>query len=185
VSAFELRRLRTAAIALAAVVLLPLAGCGASDVKHSGAEGEFITVNHALYQVQLTRLLSVHQQPDSNLLRGQTAPPADQLYLAIFLKIKNEGKTPYAPPRDMKIVDTVGNQYLPLDATQSGFGLDFGTPLAKGATAPAPDSPAGQGPDAGAMVLFRVKTESATDNLPLTLSIPTSGKKNADIVLDV
>lgn len=184
-SAFELRRLRTAAIALAAAALVAIAGCGADEEKRSGVEGEFITVGDAVYQVQLTRLLNPRQQPDMALLRGQSPPPSGQEYLAVFLTVENKGEEPYAPPRDMKVVDTLGNQYLPLDATQSGFGLDFGARLAKGAEAPPPDSPAAQGPDAGAMILFRVKTESATENLPLKLSIPAGGEETSDIELDV
>jgi hypothetical protein len=189
VFAFEPRRLRTAAIALAAAALTTFAGafagCGADEEKHSGVEGEFIHAGEAVYQVQLTRLLNPRQQPDTTLLRGQSAPPSDQSYIAVFMKVENKGDEPYAPPRDMKLVDTVGNQYLPLDSTQSGFGLDFGARLAKGDEAPAPDSPAAQGPDAGAMVLFRVKTESATDNLPMKLSIPAGGEETSDIELDI
>ena len=46
----------------------------------------------------------------------------------MFLRIENDGDEPYQPPRDMKVIDTQGNEYLPLDTGQSGFGLDFGSP---------------------------------------------------------
>jgi hypothetical protein len=85
----------------------------------------------------------------------------------------------------MKIVDTVGNEYLPLDATQSGFALDFGHPIAPGELAPPTDSAAAEGPDAAAMVLFRVKLESATENLPLELEVPTTEESGTRITLDV
>jgi hypothetical protein len=35
------------------------------------------------------------------------------------------------------------------------------------------------------MVLFRVKMESATDNLPLELEVPTGGEASSRIELDV
>ena len=85
----------------------------------------------------------------------------------------------------MKVVDTMGNEYLPLDATQGGFGLDFGEEIGPDDVAPPPNSPAQLGPTSGALVLFRVKEQSATDNLPLELEIPTGGDESSRIVLDV
>lgn len=160
-------------------------GCGASEEKRSGAEGEFIRAADALYQVQLTRLLNPKARPDDQLLRGQTPLTRDEQYLAVFLTIKNDGSKAYSPPRDMRVVDTEGNQYLPLDATQSGFGLDFGSQIPPGEQAPPPGSPAAEGPNGAAMLLFRVKTQSATDNLPLVLEVPRGGKAIARITLDV
>jgi hypothetical protein len=167
--------------ALGAIV----AGCSDGKLGTEGEEGRFIRADDAVYQVQLTRRLNPRQHPDDTLLRGQAPAPADEQYLAVFLTIKNDGSKPYQPPRDMKVMDTVGNEYLPLDATQSGFGLDFGTPIAPGDVAPPVDSPAAEGPDRAAMVLFRVKLESATDNLPLELEVPTSEKSGTRIRLDV
>jgi hypothetical protein len=87
----------------------------------------------------------------------------------------------------MKVVDTQGNEYFPLDTTQAGgFGLEFGQPIPPGGVAPEPDSPAGLGPNAAALVLFRVKEESVTDNLPMELEIPVEGQKNPSrIELDI
>jgi hypothetical protein len=173
------------AAAVLSLTILGLAACGASHERTTGEEGEFITVGPATYQVQLTRLLNPRIRPDDAYLRGQLPPTKDESYLAVFLQIKNEGKAPYSPPRDMKIVDTQGNEYLPLDATQSGFGLDFGKPLAHGDTAPLPNSPAAEGPINGAMVLFKVKLDSATNNLPLELEIPTGPDTSSKITLDI
>src|SRR6185295_8050087 len=110
-----------------------------------------VRADDAVYQVQLTRRLNPRQHPDDTLVRGQAPLSANEQYLAVFMTIKNDGSKPYQPPRTMKIVDTIGNEYLPLDATQSGFGLDFGHPLAPGELAPPPDSPGAGGPDAAAM----------------------------------
>ena len=173
------------ACALLSAVGAVAAGCGSGKLETEGDEGAFLRADDAVYQVQLTRRLNPRQHPDDTLLRGQGPAPADEQYLAVFLTIRNDGPKPYQPPRDMKVVDTVGNEYLPLDATQSGFGLDFGEPIAPGDMAPPTDSPAAEGPDAAAMVLFRVKLESATDNLPLELEVPTSEKSGTRITLDV
>ena len=168
-----------------ASMLLFAAACGNQEKRTEGEEGEYVHAGGAVYQVQLTRLLNPRQRPDSTLVRGQLTPPSGEQFLAVFLKIKNEGDKDYSPPRDMKVVDTEGNQYLPLDATQSGFGLDFGEKIAPDKTAPPPNSPAESGPNGAAMVLFRVKTTSATDNLPLELEIPTGPDKSSRVRLDV
>ena len=171
------------ALVLALAVALAT-GCGSKD-KTSGSEGEFIHVGDAVYQVQLTRLLNPEQRPDNDYLRGQAPLTAGEDYLASFITIENDGHKPYIPPRDMKVVDTQGNEYLPLGTPQSSFGLDFAQSIAPGEKAPPPGSPAEEGPDAGAMVLFRVKSESATDNLPMYLEIPAPDAKTSRIRLDI
>jgi hypothetical protein len=174
---------------IACIVLVPLllglAACDGREERTEGEEGEYVHAGEAVYQVQLTRLLNPRQRPDETLVRGQAALPSDEQFLAVFLRIQNEGNEPYSPPRDMKVVDSEGNEYLPLDATQSGFGLDFGEEIAPDDQVPLPNSPAAEGPNGAAMVLFRVKIESATDNLPLELEVPTGGEEGSRIVLDV
>jgi len=177
-------RLARALCAGALAAALLVAGCGQEE-RTEGFEGEFVHVGDVLYQVQLTRLLNPKQRPDDTLLSGQPPPTREQAYLAVFLVILNKGEQPYSPPRDMKVIDTIGNQYLPLDATRSGFGLDFGRPVEPDGEAPEPGTPAAEGPDRAAMVLFRVKMESATDNLPLELEVPRERGEPARIELDV
>jgi hypothetical protein len=182
----SIKRLPAIALALMlAAALVAASACGSDDERTSGEEGEFVHAGEAVYQVQLTRLLNPRIRPDDDYLRGQVPTPPEEQYLAVFLQIENDGDRDYTPPRDMKVVDTVGNEYLPLDATQSGFGLDLGEPIPPGEEAPPPNSPAAEGPNAGAMVLFRVKTESATANLPLELEIPTGPDSSSNIELDV
>ena len=171
------------ALLLGLIVAL-VAGCGEEE-KTSGSEGELIHVGDAVYQVQLSRLLNPEQRPDDEYLRGQPPLTRTQDYLGTFLTISNEGKASYSPPRDMKVVDTQGNQYLPLGTPQASFGLDFGHPIAPDQKAPPPDSPAAAGPEGGALVLFRVKSESATDNLPLYLEVPDKEVKTSRIRLDI
>jgi hypothetical protein len=179
----RLRPVALALLLLAATVAVP--ACGGGEVGTSGNEGEFVHVGDAVYQVQLTRLLNPRLRPDDDLLRGQAPLTPDEDYLAVFLVIYNDGDKSYSPPRDMKVVDTEGNEYLPLDATQSGFGLDFGEPIPSGEQAPPANSPAAQGPNRAAMVIFRLKTKSATDNLPLELEVPSGAKSSSRIRLDV
>ena len=181
----KLRWLHAALAVAALAATFVLAACGEEE-KREGAEGEFITVGDTDYQVQLTRLLNPDQRPDDAFLRGQAKLGADEAYLGVFLRIENDGDEPYRPPRGMKVIDTQDNEYLPLDTTQSGFGLDFGAEVPPDGTAPPPNSPASFSPTSGALVLFRVKKESATDNLPLVLEIPVEGEDEPSrITLDV
>ena len=186
----RVRKFRWLPVALLAAGLgaaLLTAGCGSDEEKRSGAEGEFITVGKDVdTQVQLTRLLNPEQRPDDAFLRGQAPLPATEVYLGVFLIIENDSDKPYSVPRDMKVVDTQGNEYLPLDTVQSGFGLDFGEPIPPGDKAPPADSPASFSPTTGSLVLFRLKQESAEDNLPLELEIPVEGEREpSKITLDV
>lgn len=175
-----------ALLALVLALSFAVAGCGNDDPKTSGAEGEFIEAGGVDYQVQLTRLLNPQQRPDDAYVRGQALLSRDEVYLGVFLRIENDSDTPYKPPRGIKVVDTLGNEYLPLDTTQSGFGLDFGEEIPPGDVAPPPNSPAQFGPTSGALLLFRIKEQSATDNLPLELQIPNEGEEPpSTITLDV
>ena len=182
----KLRWLSAALVAVTLVTTLALAACGEEEKKIEGAEGEFIEVGGADYQVQLTRLLNPEQRPDDAFVRGQAELPPDEAYLGVFLRIENDGDEPHQPPRDMKVIDTQDNEYLPIDTTQSGFGLDFGNAIPSGDVAPPPNSPASFSPTSGALVLFRVQQDSATDNLPLVLEIPVEGEEEPSrITLDV
>ena len=184
-----MRRIRRPAGALVLLAALLVAvgttGCGKESEKTSGAEGEFINAGDAVYQVQLSRLLNGQARPDDDYLQGQPPASGREQYLGVFLTINNDGKKQYLPPGDMKVVDTQGNEYLPIQTSGSGFGLNFTDPIPPGGKAPPPDSPAATGTEGGALVLFRVKEESATDNLPLHLEIPAPGGKQSSVTLDI
>jgi hypothetical protein len=187
VRSLNVKHLRPLLALLAAFAVIAMAACGSDERRTTGSEGEFIDVGKTNYQVQLTRILNPQARPDEDLLRGQAPLGKDEVYLATFLKINNKGDKPYQPPRDLKVIDTQNNEYLPLDTTQSaGFGLEFGKPILPGKSAPEPDSPAALGPDNAAMLLFRVKQESVSDNLPLKLQVPAQGQKQpSSIELDI
>jgi hypothetical protein len=181
------KHLRSLAALVAVLAVVALGACGSDERRTTGAEGEFIDVGDTNYQVQLTRILNPEARPDSDLLRGQPKLTKGEAYLATFLKINNKSGRPYQPPRAMKLTDTQGNQYLPLDTTQTaGFGLDFGKPIPGHDSAPESDSPAALGPDAASMLLFRVKQDSVIDNLPLELEVPDPTQKQpSQIELDI
>jgi hypothetical protein len=172
------------ALLAALVIALAVAACGEEEEKISGTEGEYINAGEALYQVQISRLMNPGVRPDDDLLRGQPTLSADEQYLGVFLTVENEGDEPYVPPRDMKVVDTDGNEYLPIDVSATGFGLSLSEPIEPKQTAPPPDSPGATSPQGGALILFRLSETTVTENLPLQLKIPADGEE-ADITLDL
>jgi hypothetical protein len=180
------RRPLEALVALLAALAIAsgAAACGKEEAT-SGKEGEYINAGDAVYQVQLSRLMNPDQRPDDDYLRGQPTLTAGQQYVGVFLTVENDGKKAYVPPRDMKVVDTQGNEYLPIDVSATGFGLSFSQPIAPNAKAPLPDSPAAAGPEGGALVLFRMSEGSVTENLPLELKIPAPAGKESDVTLDL
>jgi hypothetical protein len=171
------------ALLAALVIALAVAACSEEE-KTSGVEGEYVNAGEALYQVQISRLMNPGVRPDDDLLRGQPTLPADEQYLGVFLTVENEGDEPYVPPRDMKVVDTDGNEYLPIDVSATGFGLSLSEPIEPKQTAPPPDSPGATSPQGGALILFRLSETTVTENLPLQLKIPADGEE-ADITLDL
>ena len=85
---------------------LTVAACGSDEKSTSGNEGQYINAGDAVYQVQLSRLMNQQTKPDDDYLRGQPVLGAGQQYVGVFLTVQNDGKKPYLPPRDMKVVDT-------------------------------------------------------------------------------
>ena len=173
-----------AALLAAFAIALGATACGSEETT-SGNEGQYINAGDAVYQVQLSRLMNGDQRPDNDYLRGQPTLTGGQQYVGVFLTVENDGKKPYVPPRDMKVVDTQGNEYLPIDVSATGFGLSFSQPIAPDEKAPLPDSPAATGPEGGALVLFRMSEDSVTNNLPLKLKIPAPAGKESDVTLDL
>jgi hypothetical protein len=180
------RRPLEALVALLAALAIAFgaAACGKEE-ETSGNEGQYIHAGDAVYQVQLSRLMNPDQRPDNDYLRGQPTLTGGQQYVGVFLTVENDGKKAYVPPRDMKVVDTQGNEYLPIDVSATGFGLSFSQPIAPNTRAPLPDSPAAAGPEGGALVLFRMSEVSVTENLPLDLKIPAPAGKESDVTLDL
>jgi hypothetical protein len=172
------------ALLAALVIVLGMTACS-EQKKTSGAEGEFINAGDAVYQVQLSRLMNADQPPDNDYLRGQPTLGAGQQYVGVFLTVENDGKQGYVPPRNMKVVDTQGNEYLPIDVSATGFGLSFSQAIAAKQIAPNPDSPAATGPEGGALILFRMNEASVTENLPLDLKIPAPAGKESNVRLDL
>jgi hypothetical protein len=170
---------RAAGWAAAALVLgalaLAVGACGEKKQTHV-VEGEPIEIGNLQFNVQLTRFLNPSDPEDAEYLEGEQVPaPTGKVYLAVFMETKNESDSDVPLPTvdDMKVTDTTGGTYTPVD-TNTVFGFPFGESLAGGAEIPTPDSAAASGPIKGSVVIFLVD-QTVSENRPLELEVSANG----------
>jgi hypothetical protein len=178
---------RLGALVLAAALVvgtLPLAGCESDpESELSAEEGQAMKLGDLLYNVQISRFLNPGDAEDAAYLAGQPPPPDDKLYLGVFMLIENESDTEQDVPSDFKVVDTEGTEFDPVPST-SLFALELGGTVAANNQLPRLETPAANGPIQGAMVLFLID-EAATEDLPLTLDIPSATGTAGEVELDI
>src|SRR3954453_20928170 len=161
-----------------------LSGCDTSpENANQVSEGQGMKLGDLLYNVQITRILNPGDKEDSAYLVGQKAPDPDQYYLAVFMRIDNEGSGSADVPNDFNIVDTVGDTFDPIPS-QSLFALKLGATVHPGDQLPEPETTAANGPIQGSMVLFRI-TGAAIQDRPLTLEIHSPDGSTGEVELDI
>jgi hypothetical protein len=178
-------RLTAVAAAIVAMAVgLAFSGCDtAPENANQVTEGRGIKVGDLLYNVQITRILNPGDAEDKAYLMGQKPPGPDQYYLAVFMRIDNEGDSDAQVARDFTVVDTVGDRFDPIPSN-SLFALKLGATIHGGDQLPEGESTAANGPIEGSMVLFRIDS-SAIQDRPLTLEIPPSTGAPGRVELDI
>ncbi|HKJ37056.1 MAG TPA: hypothetical protein VKA36_10850 [Solirubrobacterales bacterium] len=178
---------RTAAklllIALALFSLGALAACGNEEEELHTEEGEPLELGELRYNVQITRFLNPDSVEDAAYLRGEPPPPAGKDYLAVFIRIQNEGEEGERIPLTFPVKNGREEEFqaLPID---NPFALDLGTEIPAGGQLPAIDSPAASGTIKGSMLLYLID-EAATENRPLELEIDAPDGETGTIELDI
>ena len=178
----------------ALLAALTLAACGGhkQPTHHGEGEGAYIEAGPLIYQVQMSRQLEPSNVEDREYLEGLPAgePPlaGDELWFGVWLRVQNATGESHVSASDFTIVDTVGNEYEPVELPESNpFSYqsvslegEDGQPVY-----PNPESAAGTGPIQGSLLLFRLNT-SAFANRPIELEIePPEGGEPSTVVLDV
>lgn len=155
-------------LALSALVSFT-AGCGKGE-ETDVAEGESLELGDMEFTVQITRFLNPSSPEDSTYLEG--APPLKQgmQYLAVFMKVANNGDQPNVVPRPFRIVDTRGRIYNQVPV-ENDYALEPGTKIEADGAVPGAETAAANGPIKGSMILFIID-EDATENRPLRLEVP-------------
>jgi hypothetical protein len=171
-------------LAGALVVGVLLSGCETNPESDlSVEEGQPMKLGDLLYNIEISRFLNPLDPEDKAYLADQPPPPNDQLYLGVFMLIENEGDTSQEVPADFKVRDTEGTEFDPIPS-RSLFALKLGGTVPGKRQLPEPDSTAANGPIQGAMVLFLID-ETATEDRPLTLDIPSSEGSDGEVELDI
>lgn len=180
-----------AALAIAALSV-GAAACGAEEETelidgeevHAVVEGEPLELGDLGFNVALTRFLNRDDIEDGQYLRGLPPPPPDQDYLAVFMKVENEGDEDrrLPSPLEMRVEDTTGAEYKPIEMDPV-FGLDLGGVIEADGEAPEDDTAAANGPVQGAIVLFLVD-QDVSNNRPLDLIILAEGEEGL-VTLDI
>jgi hypothetical protein len=182
---------RLAGLACAATLSLGLAACGkVNDPSSAENNGVYEQAGNVTYQLEISRQLNQYSTEDSAYVKGVPAGQASlspsQLWYGVFLWAKNQTNSPQRTTDNFDIVDTVGNHYYPLHLNTSLNPFAWtAQSLPPGATEPAPDTVAGDGPTQGGLLLFKLN-ESVYSNRPLKLEIRSpSGQVEATISLDL
>ena len=187
------RMRRLSLLLLLALVPVVLSGCGN---RHEGprllaeTEGIYLEIGELTYQVQISRELNPNDTEDREYLRGmsESVLPANnkEAYFAVFLRVQNQTEEPLLAAKDFEIEDTLGKHYTPLalDPKQNPF-VYRQTTVAPGEILPRRESPSGEGPIGGNLLLFKIPLD-AFYNRPLELKIKSATTDQTGIVdLDV
>ena len=184
-----MRRLLVISAALFCALLA--SGCGnkMETVTLGDTEGIYLDVDDLKYQIQISRYMNANDVEDRSFLLGlpqSTAQPTgEETWFGVFLRVQNSTDKPIAPANDFEIVDTQENVYrpIPIDTDVNPFAYKP-DPIAPKSLIPEPDSVASQTSIQGAMLLFKIKTESL-QNRPLELHFTGSDGTEGVVNLDV
>lgn len=186
------RILLLAGAALLAVLALAACGGHKQPTAHGESEAAYIESGPFVYQVQMSRELNPEAVDDREYLEGVAAEDAelagDEEWFGVWLRVQNTSDAPAMAASEFKIVDTIGTEYEPFELPANNpfsyqareIESEEGQPLL-----PDPDSGAGNGPNQGSMLLFKLNT-SVYSNRPIELEIvPPDGGEPSTVVLDL
>ena len=178
-------------IVLCALLALAVAGCGnKQEVRTLGeTEGIYIDLGELQYQVQISRQLNQFDEEDryyvTGLPAGYPQPTEEEEWFGVFIRVSNPLDHRMTPASNFQIRDTQENTYRPVPLSRVNVFAYRPTPIGPNGLIPLPDSPSGNGPIQGALLLFKIKQESL-QNRPLELRILAPGSSDVGVVdLDV
>jgi hypothetical protein len=192
----RLRKLPLAVLVLAAV--LALSACGDSHTRVStgtyagegGKAAPYLDVGPLVYQVEVSRELNPFNSEDASYLQGlsegESKLAPTQEWFAVFIQVYNTTNQPHQAASEFTITDTQNHKYTPLTLSEANaYAYRAGTVPANGQL-PLPDTTAGEGPTAGALLLYKIPIESLS-NRPFQIKIvdPSNPQLTASAELDV
>ena len=184
-------RVRPLALLTALLVALALGGCGNKHavVTHAETEGIYIDVGELDYQIQGSRVLNPDVDPDRQYLAGlpetEGGPSREETWFAVFIRVDNHTDEEHTTASEFEIVDTQEETFEPieLDVASNQFAYES-RGLEAGHTLPAEGSLTGEGPNQGALLLFKLPYETL-QNRPLEFKIKPSAPGGEEGVVDL
>jgi hypothetical protein len=170
------------AVLVLGVLSLGVSACGYSSDSKDVVEGEVVKLGELKYQVIFSRFLNPNDNEDAAYLVGQPPPADGSNYFGVFLEVQNKSEETQTLADSATITDA-GDQTFDAIPTESLYAFPFGGKVESQEPIPGPDSTPQQGPIEGSLVLFELPS-SASENRPLTLSIPGPGGP-AEVTLDL
>jgi hypothetical protein len=174
---------RLAVLAVLAVALIPLAGCGedSESVKTTAeTEGLYLDINGLKYQIEMSRYMNANDVEDAEYLKGlpegTTEPGADETWFGVWVRVQNVSDETRQAATTWEIHDTQDNVYEPIeiDTDINPFAFEKGVDVPANTVLPLSSSAAGQGPIQGSLLLFKV-TNDSLQNRPLELKFSNGG----------
>ena len=175
---------------LIAALATAFAGCGIEDYIHEAeTEGIYVDVGNLVYQVQMSRYLNPADREDREYLMGLPAGtnpvlPGDETWFGVWMRVKNYTDETLTPAEDFTITDTEENEFRPIELADTNVFAYRPHPMGPDSVLPLPDTAAASGPIQGALILFRLKTDSL-QNRPLVLHIDQGEGNEAVVDLDL
>jgi hypothetical protein len=162
-------------------------------------EGVYLDIEGLKYQVQVSRQLNEFLPEDIDYLAGLSASDRkisnDEEWFAILMRVENPGDgldihseddddSPLPNAIDFEIKDTQENVYRPLPLARQNVWAYRDRTIQPGEIYPLPNSPAGERPPYGSLLLFKLRRFSL-DNRPLELIITGRNGQVGIVNLDV
>jgi hypothetical protein len=175
-------------VAMLAALALVAAGCGRGEGVQTTAETEglYLEIGGLTYQVEASRYMNPADVEDRDYFAGLSdsvpQPTSEETWFGVWVRVQNTGNEPLPSATVWEIHDTQDNIYRPVPL-DSPFAFRPGT-VAPNTVVPLPDSAPGQGPVAGSLLLFKIKTDSL-QNRPLELIFGGSQGERGTYDLDV
>lgn len=179
------------AVLAALLCALFATGCGNRlETRTVGeTEGLYLDLDELKYQIQLSRYINPNDVEDRAYLKGlppgTPQPSGDETWFGVFIRVSNSTDREITPANDFRIIDTQENVFrpIPLDPEVNEF-VYVPNPIPPKGLIPQPDSTASVGPIQGALLLFKLKTETL-QNRPLELRFRRGSGTEAIVDLDV
>jgi hypothetical protein len=170
------------AVLVLAALSIAVSACGYSSDSKSVVEGQSVSLGDLQYTVIFSRYLNPSDSEDSAYLVGQPAPPEGSAYFGVFFEVQNQSHSSQTLPKTLTITDAAHRVYDVIPSP-SLYALPLGGSAEPQEQVPVLDSTPQQGPIEGSLALFLLPA-AASDNRPLTLSIP-GPEGPAEVTLDL